>query len=474
MKNIFKFLFFVGILFTSCEDAYNVDPDDEILESNAITSVADLEKAAIALYGTVSGSNLINYSSRFTDDLRLPADNRGQGVQVHTWGITAGDTTVESLWFNLYNVISRANRILAILDDIPAVTADEQVSKARIKAECLGLRAMSHFDLLRAFGLSYDGNSTELGIPNINYVVVFEQPSRNTVSENYSFINNDITTALGLLDASYTDNTRLTVNALNALKARVALYQGEYATAISSATEVINNVPLATATEYADIWTDSSESEVVFKLKRTTGDGAVGTIFQDTNGDIFFYMSNNLTTAAINYAYGASTAVPPTDPRFGALLDLENSSFASGVFVVGKYLGTTANFGLNDVKVFRTSEMYLIRAEAYARTSQLDMAGTDMTTLRSNRGYTSATTYSTQAAALTDIIENERRVELAFEGHRYFDMKRRGLAISRTAADDCGSASGACELASDDYRWVMPIPQTEIFANDNMEPNPGY
>ena len=50
MKNIFKFLFLVGILFTSCEDAYNVAPDDEILEANAITSVADLEKAALGVY----------------------------------------------------------------------------------------------------------------------------------------------------------------------------------------------------------------------------------------------------------------------------------------------------------------------------------------------------------------------------------------------------------------------------------------
>ena len=299
MKNIFKFLFFVGLLFTSCEDAYNVEPDDEILESNAITSVSDLDKAAIGLYGFVSGSNLISYSSRFTDDLRLPADNRGQGVQVHTWNIIPGNTTVQGLWSNLYNVVSRANRILAVIDGIPAANTDEEALKQRVKAECLGLRAMAHFDLLRAFGVSYDGNSTALGIPNINYVVVFEQPSRNTVSENYTFINNDINTALGLLDASYTDNTRLTLNALNALKARVALYQGEYATAISSATEVINNVPLATATEYADIWTDSSESEVVFKLKRTTGDGAVGTIYQDTNGDIFFYMSTSLLLDAL-------------------------------------------------------------------------------------------------------------------------------------------------------------------------------
>ena len=463
MKNIFKFLFFVGLLFTSCEDAYNVEPDDEILESNAITSVSDLDKAAIGLYGFVSGSNLISYSSRFTDDLRLPADNRGQGVQVHTWNIIPGNTTVEGLWSNLYNVVSRANRILAVIDGIPAANTDEESLKQRVKAECLGLRAMAHFDLLRAFGVSYDGNSTELGIPNINYVVVFEQPRRNTVSENYTFINNDITTALGLLDASYTDNTRLTVNALNALKARVALYQGEYATAISSATEVINNVPLATATEYADIWTDSSESEVVFKLKRTTGDGAVGTIYQDTNGDIFFYMSTSL----LNDALGT----PLADPRFGVFLDLPNSTLAEPV--VGKYLGTTANPGLNDVKIFRTSEMYLIRAEAYARSNQLALAGEDMTDLRAERGYTAATTYSSEAAALSDITA-ERRIELAFEGHRYFDMKRAGLDISRTATDDCAAASGACELPSTDHRWVMPIPQAEIFANDNMQQNPGY
>ena len=235
MKNIFKFLFLVGILFTSCEDAYNVAPDDEILEANAITSVADLEKAALGVYGFISGSNLINYSSRFTDDLRLPADNRGQGVQVHTWNITAGNGTTTSLWSSLYNVISRANRVLDVIDGIPANTPEEVLSKSRIKAECIGLRAMCHFDLLRAFAESYEDSSSVLGVPNINSVVVFEQPTRNTVAENYAFINSDIEMAMGMLDASFTDNTRLTSTALSALKARVALYQGQYETAISSA-----------------------------------------------------------------------------------------------------------------------------------------------------------------------------------------------------------------------------------------------
>ena len=467
MKNIFKFLFLVGILFTSCEDAYNVAPDDEILEANAITSVADLEKAALGVYGFISGSNLINYSSRFTDDLRLPADNRGQGVQVHTWNITAGNGTTTSLWSSLYNVISRANRVLNVIDGISANTPEEELSKSRIKAECIGLRAMCHFDLLRAFAESYEDSNSVLGVPNINSVVVFEQPSRNTVAENYAFINSDIEMAMGMLDASFTDNTRLTTTALSALKARVALYQGQYETAISSATDVIGAVALATTTEYVDIWTDASDAEVIFKLKRTTGDGAVGTIFQDTNGDIFFFMSDSM----LNHVFDNSTGA--NDPRFGTMLDLPNSSFEEPV--VGKYLGTDANPGLNDIKIFRGSELYLIRAEAYARSGQLDMAAADMTTLRAARGAATATSYAGQTvqSILTDIIEIERRLELGYEGQRYFDMRRQGLTISRSETD-CAAAAGACSLSSDDFKWIMPIPQAELFANENMTQNTGY
>ena len=464
MKNIFKFLFLVGILFTSCEDAYNVAPDDEILEANAITSVADLEKAALGVYGFISGSNLINYSSRFTDDLRLPADNRGQGVQVHTWNITAGNGTTTSLWSSLYNVISRANRVLDVIDGIPANTPEEVLSKSRIKAECIGLRAMCHFDLLRAFAESYEDSSSVLGVPNINTVVVFEQPTRNTVAENYAFINSDIEMAMGMLDASFTDNTRLTSTALSALKARVALYQGQYETAISSATDVIGAVELATTTEYADIWTDASEAEVIFKLKRTTGDGAVGTIFQDTNGDIFFFMSDVMLFHVIDNTFA-------NDPRFAAMLDLNVSTF--GEPVVGKYLGTDANPGLNDIKLFRASELYLIRAEAYARSGQFEMAAADMTALRAARGSAGTTSYSSEEIALFDIIEIERRLELGYEGHRYFDMRRQGLSLSRSEID-CEAAAGACSLPSDDFKWIMPIPQAELFANENMTQNTGY
>ena len=70
-------------------------------------------------------------------------------------------------------------------------------------------------------------------------------------------------------------------------------------------------------------------------------------------------------------------------------------------------------------------------------------------------------------------IMSERRIELAFEGHRFFDLKRSNSGFDRSA-NDCAAASGACSITSTDHRWVLPIPQEEIFANDNIKQNPNY
>lgn len=461
MKKIFAILLMLSMVFTSCDDAYNIAPDDEILESNAITSVADLEKAILGVYATISGSNIVSYSSRFTDDLRLPADNRGQGVQVHTWNIIPDNGAVTGIWSNMYAVINRANRLLDVIDGVPANTDDEIATKERIKAECYAARALSHFDLLRFYGQSYT-DGTKLGVPNVDYVVVFDQLSRNTVAENYTLIEQDLQTAADMLDVSFTDNTRFTLNAINALRARVALYKGDYAKAIEYSTSVIDSAPLATAAEYADIWTDASEAEVVFKLKRTNNDGFIGTLYQDTNGDIFFYMSDDLL--------GEFLGTSVNDPRFAVNLDLPNSTSAEPV--IGKYLGTEANPGLNDVKVFRSSEMYLIRAEAYANQDKLISAAADMDLLRTARASFATPAYTTKQEAIDDIM-SERRIELAFEGHRFFDLKRSNSGFDRSA-NDCAAASGACSITSSDHRWVLPIPQQEIFANDNIQQNPNY
>ena len=144
--------------------------------------------------------------------------------------------------------------------------------------------------------------------------------------------------------------------------------------------------------------------------------------------------------------------------------------------VVRKYAGGA--YGTNtenvaDVKLLRTGEMYLIRAEAKAESNDLPGATQDINTLRAARitGYTPIATYATKEAAITDILL-ERYKELAFEGHRFWDLRRKGLPVQRLAADAPNTASQL--LPAGNFRFVLPIPDAEMKANPLLQQNPGY
>jgi hypothetical protein len=119
--------------------------------------------------------------------------------------------------------------------------------------------------------------------------------------------------------------------------------------------------------------------------------------------------------------------------------------------------------------------MMLIRAEARAEQNKIsgaNSAESDLNALRAARitGYTPVT-LANKDQAITEILQ-ERFKELAFEGHRFFDLKRRGLPITRLAAD--APNAPAQQLQAGNFRFVLPIPQPEILANTLMEQNPGY
>jgi hypothetical protein len=116
--------------------------------------------------------------------------------------------------------------------------------------------------------------------------------------------------------------------------------------------------------------------------------------------------------------------------------------------------------------------MYLIRAEANAETNQLQRAADDLNLIRRNRitGYVDVT-FASKDVAISAIL-NERFKELPYEGFRFFDLKRRGLAVERFASD-VQSASWQT-LAANNFRFALAIPQTEIFANPNTAQNEGY
>jgi hypothetical protein len=115
--------------------------------------------------------------------------------------------------------------------------------------------------------------------------------------------------------------------------------------------------------------------------------------------------------------------------------------------------------------------MYLIRAEARAETANLTGAAADLNELRAARinNYTNAT-FTTKDDIISAVM-TERFKELPFEGHRFFDAKRRNLPITRLAVDAQGTA---LTLSSGNFRFILPIPNSEIQANPLIVQNPGY
>ena len=125
--------------------------------------------------------------------------------------------------------------------------------------------------------------------------------------------------------------------------------------------------------------------------------------------------------------------------------------------------------------LLRTAEMYLLRAEARAELGKLTGttgADGDINTLRNNRinGYINVT-YSSKQQAIDDILL-ERFKELAYEGHRFFDLKRRSLPVTRLAVD--APSGPGTTLPANDFRFVLPIPLPEVTANPTLKQNPGY
>ena len=136
-----------------------------------------------------------------------------------------------------------------------------------------------------------------------------------------------------------------------------------------------------------------------------------------------------------------------------------------------KFNSYGGSIGEDNIPIIRLSELYLNRAEALAElggAANENSALEDLNAIRNRAGLADA---SSSGTALVQDILNERRIELAFEGHRFFDLKRRGLDIPKgNTVDDCVT----CTIPYSDYRVVAAIQQAELDVNPNLVNNPGY
>ena len=465
MKKIQKYIVAAALLagstlFQSCENKLDIPVEFAKSPEVAFRTVSDLQAALNSAY-TGYNNTTITLNSIYTDNTKVGIDNGGQQLGLHNLVMNANNGTAANIWSSRYTAINRINRLLNAVNT-GAVDISENLAEANsIIGQAYALRAFYHFELFQYFTPNYN-DASGLSVPAVDFVVVDENLARNSVSEVIAFIKSDILAADAKIPSTQTDKGFVTKDFLVALEARMALFSGDYATALSKANSLIAKYPLADQNQYQNMYFDTDNSEVIFKAYRTIADARPGFIWHFGGGGPFIEMSNSLFNI-----------LDQDDIRYSVLLNTGESDPANNLHKINKYPGTAQEF-LADIKVFRVSEMYLIKAEVEARSNNYLGSANTIKMLRDARfgDNTIAPAYANEAAAL-DYILNERRLELAFEGHRFLDLKRLNRNLERIGAD-CDALDNACTLSNTDARFTLPIPAGELTANPNMVQNPGY
>lgn len=493
-KNIY-FLSFLALATVACNDAIDIEQPGRLGAENAFVTVADLNLGLLGAYSRFDHSSEIQFNALFTDELSIGFDSGGQGIGNGTYGfvLNPGSAISQALWNRYYDALLTINSLLTAAEEISPEAA-EQEQYNDIVAQARALRAYAHFQLLAYYSPDLTDDSS-LGVIAIDRIPsITEKLERNTTGEVFAAILADLDAAEpNLIDDA--NATFISTSFVQALKARIALYRRQYTTADGLAAGLLNDFDLADRDGYVETFTDASAGEAMFKLERTINDnfdgqGSTGSAFAGGWAGANFAFVNASIDGSPYFEAGRSlfNLFDTDDIRFDVCFhptSLINPDYATDadprttdILVIGKYTGSEGQPLMNDLKIFRVSEMVLIRAEAAVAAGNLAGAAAFMKELRDAR-YTTAQplpAYASQQEAYNDIL-NERRKEFAFEGHRWLDLKRLGADAGQNVerdAVDC-AINGACSLSVTDFRMrALPIPLVELNANENITQNTGY
>ncbi|MET0243547.1 MAG: RagB/SusD family nutrient uptake outer membrane protein [Flavitalea sp.] len=435
--------------FTSCKKFLDVKPEESVSDAQTIFDRASSETALRGVYSSLASEGY--YGSNFQMIGYLSGDNiqwTGSQSQIQEFinhNVKSENSTINGAWTAIYRTINRINQVL---DKVPLVedAALTAAIKNRIIGEAYALRALAYFDLVRVWG----------GVPLIlaptNTPTENVGVARSTAEQTWTQVLADLDQAESLL-AETTSRFTVTKKTVYALKARYYLYRNdpikaeEYADKIigdASSYSLVKPFRAFFATENNQVIRGSAESVFEIFYNGTTETNGHGTSWlAQTSGGTRQWAPNDAFVALVN------------DPLVGG-----NRSVTVARDNQNRWYGNfyrTVNAAPS--YVIRTAEVYLIRAEARAAQDKLVPALQDLNAVRDRAGLIPVV-----ASVKADVqlaIENERRIEFAFEPHRWFDLVRTGRANTVLSI-------------ADNNRLLLPIPAQQRLLDDGLEQNPGY
>lgn len=488
MRNIkiVSYIIVATVLLFGCSDILiDVDPPTSVPGEVVLTSAEGVEALRASMYSKIRAS--FSYTtdyfvgpSAFADETRSrPGSTRMLEYNL-AHGLDGGTTHLGS-WNATYNIIQDANLLIGAVGEgvLPAATLN------RYRGEALAIRAFAMHHLVRALG--YDPTN-----PNINQwdlgIIIRTEPTldladadlraRSTVQETYAQILSDLAEAKTLLSGINANNSYPTEAFVDGVAARVNLYAGNWDAAATAAANAIANFAgglVSTPDGVAGMFNENlgNHPEALFKLIiHPTAEQIAGS---NINNGTAAYTSNQwvpqLPSQMVIDLYDED------DYRLGWYGDaIENQTHGATAtnadavndrgWSILKFNGNKGNLS-DDHPYMRVAEMYLIRAEAAARTGGPAAGAPYLNELRQARGLDPVDDPALASMqAFEDEILNERIRELVVEGHRFYDLKRLGR--------DVRHPDGAIKFRADSHRILAPVPEAQTGLNPQLVQNPGY
>lgn len=494
MLKKFKYTFMAcaasAMLLQACssKDVIELEPQFSLDAVNNPSSISQVEQVLLGAYSNFRNGNYYGSNSGtgsgwalmpdvLSDNLYETIESLANSRTMVEWNYNPGTGQVASMYQAPYLVISSANIVLRDVDKFSQNV--QQVN--RIKGQAYAIRALAHFDLFRYFANSYDRNSTtDLAVPYTKEFVVSTaaKPARLNNKEFYDALFADLTQAVTLLadvdkpvnDAGALSRPYIDLTAAYAIQARAYLYASQWPEAIAAATAAINRRPLVNLNQaaFTGMYNQTNSGEIIWNVQfEANQSGPTYLTYFPAQQRAYFRPALEVATIS-----GTSGLLRSEDIRYNAFF-----SNVGGELALTKYRGKGSNTdGAANFIAFRTGEMYLIRAEARAKSGQGALALEDLNTLRAARIPSYVPVAGLSGDALLTAIADERRRELIGEGHRFFDLKRTTRVITRGST--CGNTNlspvGVCTLPSTAREWTLPIPEGVINANESQVQNPGY
>ncbi len=409
--------------------------------TNAVNGAYALFKDHVEFNGTADDNNMylrqyFQLSDFASDDIVCAQVTEDPLFYSFSLNHSPTQTNTRYFWYISYKIISDCNTVIETVEKEPT---DDPVRK-QLLGECYFLRAFCHFNLVRLFAMPYTEDKSAAGIILRTSTDDPAQKARSTVEEVYAQIIEDAKKAEDLMTqprgVQYASK-----EAAEALLSRVYLYMDDDKDAADYATKVINSgrFSLATAAEFPDMFANAmASSETIFCIAFTAKEdyGKFGSIASMVYSDGNSGWGEEYASPSIRKLMSAH----PEDVRWDYIVPLSdgNGGIAkkNGIetYYISKFSFQDGSPTLSSPIMFRLSEMYLNRAEANAKMGNTKEALDDVDAIRKNRGLENSLYNGTVPAGSTllDVVLNERRIELAFEGQRTFDVYRNKMAMDRT------------------------------------------